>query len=93
VPVTHQESQFTVVDVTDQASEALALDTERKFVMIQNIGNNTIWYRFGGTAVPITGGFKLYAGDVLIIDKHAVTKPLSVVCETGKTSILAIQET
>jgi len=86
------EKVFSTAGVTQTASDALSSDSDRKFILMQNIGSNDVWYSFGTTAVATTGGFKMGAGDVLLLDCSVVTSRLSVICTSGQTSTLAFQE-
>lgn len=84
------ELSFSTASVTQTASTALASDSDRSFLLIQNIGSNDIWFAFGATAVATTGGFKLTSGSTLLLDIKVIKKDLSVICAAGQTSTLAI---
>lgn len=80
---------FPAVPATD--TTILAANTSRTYVLIQNIGSDTIFLNFGGAAA-VNGGLKLLPGaefDTQI--PQLLTGALHAIAETG-SSTLAVYE-
>lgn len=53
---------------TSTSTQILAANSTRKFILIQNIGNQSIWINFGGAATVGSGSIEISGGATLILD-------------------------
>ena len=80
----------TTVSVTASSSLAIA-SGYREGLSVRNAGSETIYFGYGAAAVAGAPEC-LTAGQRGIIGGRAALESLHVVCDSGKTSTLALQE-
>jgi hypothetical protein len=70
LPVTFTHSSATA---TNASSVALAANTSRKYLLIQNNSNQTIWLRFGAAAVAAAPSLQLTSGSSFTLENNTIT--------------------
>ena len=80
----------SVVDVTTADGEVLAAGT-RKYLLVQNIGSNTIFLNDTADTESYTTGFKLTAGNALEFDTSVPTGQVRGIAETATTKLAILQ--
>jgi hypothetical protein len=80
----------SIVDVTTADGEVLAAGT-RKYLLVQNIGSNTIYLTFDGDTASSTTGFKLTAGKALEFSTSIPTGQIRGIADTATTKLAILQ--
>ena len=80
----------SVVGVTTADGEVLAAGV-RKYLLVQNIGANTIFLTFDGDTASSTTGFKLTAGNALEFDTSIPSGQIRGIAETATTNLVILQ--
>lgn len=88
-PLTANSPAAATVGVT--SAQALAVNTSRKGLVIQNLSVNTVSIAFGVAAV-LNSGITLYPGGVYYADEFSFSTAVVNAIASGASSVISIQE-
>ena len=80
----------TAVNVATTSTSVLALDATRKFLMLVNDSDTTIYLSFSGTAVASTGTRLNANGGTLLFDRYVPTGAITGIQGGSGTKVLLV---
>ena len=80
----------SIVDVLTSDMEVLAAGT-RKYLLLQNIGANTIYLTFGGDTASATTGFKVVAGGSIEFVAAVPSGQIRGIADTATTKLAVLE--
>ena len=83
LPVTFTHTSFTA---TNASAQALAINTSRKYLLIQNNSNQTIWLRIGAAATAAAPSIRLTSGSTFSLENNIITTQAINVIRGGATN-------
>jgi hypothetical protein len=84
----------TTAAITSTASEVLSATGNRRFLLVQNIGSNDVYLKFGGNPTAASDGILLTPNGKgsLVMDVMVESQSLHAVCNATETSTLMVIE-